>query len=216
MAGPGIEIRISAAPAFDGIIENYNFTEKQVKQIGSAAINRTLATVRSRIVKRLAEKINLRQKDIRDAVTIKKASYENMEGQVNVTRKHVPLFDFVGFRQTKTGVSIQVLKDGPREVLTGTFIATMPTGHEGIFERGSHLPTKGPNVGNPRYTLIPGRRYRAAGRFIIFERFGLSLTGYLAETPQFVAEEQENAGDVLLKNVASQIERRLAQNKAAE
>ena len=78
--------------------------------------------------------------------------------------KRIPLFDF-GARQTKRGVSYNL---GGRKTLAGAFIATMPTGHEGVFMR------------------------KGANRLPIQERFGPSLGHVFAKyRPLGVARVQE-------------------------
>jgi hypothetical protein len=200
--GDPFQIRVTIQPPLEEIAARYNFTERQVKQIGSAAINRTVTSVQSRVVKRLAAEINLRQKDIRPQVRITKANYDKLEGKVTVSRKPVPLIDFIGTRQTKAGVSVQVRRGGERQVLKGTFLARMKTSHLGVFERRRKAGKR--QAGGPRF-----------GRLPIDERFGLTLTGYLSHAPAVITEEQQAAADLLQKNVDSQIQRRLAERKPA-
>ncbi len=198
MADAPFQVTATVTPSLDDIAERYRFTPLQVQQIGSAAINRSLATVNTSVVRRLAGAINLAPQTIRESVAVHRASYERLQGDVTVSRKPVPLIDFIGPQQTPDGVSVLVRKGDPRQVLRGTFIATMATGHVGIFERrfeGGKGVFEGPRV--PR---LP-----------IFERFGLTLTGYLTNAPEVVADEQAKAGSTLAKNVASQVSRRLAQ-----
>jgi len=62
--------------------------------------------------------------------------------QMAVTGKEIPLGRYPS-RQTKRGVSVQVNK-GRRKLIEGAFIATMHTGHVGVFMRegASRLPIK--------------------------------------------------------------------------
>lgn len=220
-----LSVRVTLRPSFDGLMSRFGFTPKQVEQIGVSAGNRSLTTVRASVVRRLGAKINITQTEIKKSVLIDRFAPGKLQGSVEVIRKPIPLFAFRGTYQTRAGVSVLVDKDRGREILKGTFIATMKSGHEGVFERGAHAPTEGPNAGavlkrrgkygrvagDPRYFVIPGREsYRSVGRFVIVERFGLTLTGYLSHAPEVVADEQAKAGDILRKNLLSQIKRRLA------
>lgn len=219
-----LAVQVRVEPSLDTIAARFHLTELQVKQIGSGAINRSLPTIRSRFVKLIAAQINMRQADIRPLLLLKKANYERLSGAVTISRKQISLMKFIGTRETPEGVRVQVRK-GRSELLKGTFEATMhnPTSdgvgadHIGVFERASHLPTKGPHehernmAGGPKYRLIPDREYRAAGRFAIMERFGLTLTGYLTNAAAQLEQMQTDAGDVLGKNIASQLKRRLAE-----
>ena len=199
MANPA-QITLRVTPGLDGLQEQYLLSDKQVRQIGSGAINRTLPAVRTRATRRLAEEINLRQKDIRDQISIKPASEAKLEGSVTVSRKPVPLIDFIGTRETRDGVSVQLRRGGRREVLKGTFIARMKSGHEGVFERRYKA---GRNV-------FEGPRF---GRLPIEERFGLTLTGYLSHAQTVLDELKANAGDLLANAIANQVSRRLAEKR---
>jgi hypothetical protein len=220
-----LKITVTAQPMLDEVARQYNLTPREVQQVGSAAINRTLTTVRASVARRLADAINLRSRDIKAGMSVHKANFESLAGDVTVSRTPVNLIDFIGTRQTKTGVSVLVRKGDARQVLAGTFIATMRSGHVNVFERGNKLPGEGPNAaaelirsgkhgrvaGDERYYIIPGRDYRSASRFIIVKRLGLTLTGYLSHAPTVVSEEQAKAGETLGKNILSQLSRRLAQ-----
>lgn len=205
-----LRIIVDAAPTMAQLVAKYNLSSREVKQIGTSAINRSLTSIRSRVVKRLAGEINMLQRDIRDSVTINKANYDKLTGAVTVSKKPVPLIDFIGTVQNKVGVSVLVRKSEGRQMLKGAFIQTMPTGHVGVFERLNHLATKGPNAGIGGLTTWDGRLYRKAWRFAIGERFGLTLTGYLTNAPAVVAEETAAASEIFQKNLMSQLSRRLA------
>jgi hypothetical protein len=195
--GTPFKVTVGITPSLEEIAEKYRFTPRQVQQIGTVAVNRSLATANTSIVRRLAGAINIDRKTIGESIAVRKATYEKLSGSVTVSRRPVPLIDFIGTVQTPAGVSVLVRKDGPRQILGGTFIATMKTGHAGVFERrfeGSKA-------------VYAGRR---VPRLPIFERFGLTLAGYLANAPQVVAEEQAKAGQSLGKNVLSQVSRHLA------
>ena len=218
-------VSVSAKPALDDLAKQHNLTPREVTQIGVSAINRSSTTVRANLTRRLTAEINLRAGDIRPLLSISNATESKLEGSVTVNRKPVPLIKFIGARQVKGkptgvktpiqirpgvwrmielteggGVSVKVFKNEPRELLGGAFIATMKSGHEGIFERrfeaGRHTYS-GPRV----------------DRLKIEERFGPTLTGYIANAPQVAAEEQAKAIDVLMKNIQSQLQRRLALRK---
>ena len=69
-------------------------------------------------------------------------SKEDLVWRMDVSGKPVPLADFP-YRQTKTGVIVQV-NQGQRKLVRGAFVATMRSGHVGIFRRvnKARLPIK--------------------------------------------------------------------------
>ena len=225
MADP-VQITVQIRPPLGDVAEQYGFSPRMVRRIGADAVNRTLPTVRSRVSFALADKINLPRTQILDQLQVTRATPETLSGRVSVSRNPIALSKFKGTRQLKAGVRVEVMRGKP-ELLKGTFLSQLKSGHTGVFERGMKLPTGGPNAGarlvrhgkdgrkpgDPKYRLIPGRQYRAAGRLTIVERFGITLTGYLQHTPQLIADEQAASADALAKNLASQISRRDAERK---
>lgn len=195
-----IRVNVVLKPSFESIVKRYDFTPRQVQQIGSVAINRTLTTERSHIVKTLATKINMRQKDIRDLIIPHNANYNSLRGDLTISRKAIPLIDFIGTRETRHGVTFQTLKNRPRMIVEDAFIATMKSGHTGVFERRRRAGKYA--AFGPRMNRLP-----------IDERYGRTLTGYLHDAPAVVEAEQAVAGDTLRKNVLSQIQRRLAEKE---
>jgi hypothetical protein len=97
---------------------------------------------------------------IKQKITISHASIGQPTVTLRVYKKSIPLIHFSA-RQTQSGVSVNV-KNG-RKIIYGAFIATMPTGHKGVFVRvgdkhkknskgiRSGLPIKelfGPSIGS--------------------------------------------------------------------
>lgn len=74
----------------------------------------------------------IKAKTVKEQIVIVKATASTMTAIVKVRGKPVPLMEF-NARQTKAGVSVKV--KGARKVIKGAFIATMPTGHVGVFTR---------------------------------------------------------------------------------
>jgi hypothetical protein len=165
----------------------------------AAAINRTLTTGRSRIVRRVRAEVNIKAKDAREAVRIRKATAAGTpEGFIVLSKRPIPLYDF-GAKPGKRGVSVKVRKRAGREVLRGTFVAAMRSGHKGVFER----------------KLVGGPGGRRVGRLPIVERHGPSLLGVFTGAPGVAAEELAAIGDVLQKNLASQVDRLLGRKRGS-
>lgn len=91
-----------------------------------------------------------------------------LEATITVKGKGFPLYLFDP-RQTKAGVSVSV--KGRRFIIPGTFIATMPNGHTGIFARGAY-GGKGANFRSAVRTF--GRFSFGKGRLPINELYTLS------------------------------------------
>jgi len=96
------------------------------------AVNRTLSTVKTATVRGLVAAVGLRNKDVTPAIAIKRATFSNQIGTLTVTGKRIPLIAF-GARQTKAGVTYR-LPSG-RGLIPSGFLATMKSGHRGVFAR---------------------------------------------------------------------------------
>lgn len=69
---------------------------------------------------------------IKSQIKVRKAGAGNPVAVVRCYGKVIPMIEF-GARQTRDGVSVSV-KHG-RKIIKGAFIATMPSGHKGVFVR---------------------------------------------------------------------------------
>ena len=80
------------------------------------------ARSRRRQVRELAKTINVRSGDIRKEI-VTKAQPTPAQPRVvfEVRSKGIPLAAFIGTRQTKKGVTVQVLKGSPRKTLRAAF-----------------------------------------------------------------------------------------------
>jgi len=75
---------------------------------------------------------NIKASAVKKSFTIKRAVKGNLVVVLKATGRPIALINY-GARGTKAGVSVQV-KAG-RTVLRHAFMATMPNGHRGVFER---------------------------------------------------------------------------------
>lgn len=108
----------------------------------------------------------LKVSDIKKGLTIYRASAANLTATVVASGKPIPLIAY-GAKQTARGVSVSVLNG--RKVITQVFIATMPSGHTGVFERLRNTHKKKQVNGRTRWTGLP-----------IKELFGPSIPDGLA------------------------------------
>ena len=125
------------------------FPRNSLPKVMSRGLNRTATEARTRASRLLSQKIGVKVKDIRERVTLQRASYSKWRSFVKISRRRIPLISF-GARQTKKGVTYK--KEGERVLIRHAFKATMKSGHTGIFKRkfSSRLPIselRGPSLG---------------------------------------------------------------------
>lgn len=146
--------------------------EKGIEKAVSRAINKTAVSARTKIVRRIARETSLKQKIIRRAVTLRRASYRVWQAVVGIRGKPMPLVWFHA-RQTKAGVTYKLRKGEPRKTALHAFLARMPSGWFGVFRR----------KGRPR---LP-----------IEQLFGPSVREIFAGAPGLVEETVRETGEKL-------------------
>ncbi|AEV37543.1 prophage LambdaW5, minor tail protein Z [Pseudovibrio sp. FO-BEG1] len=107
------------------------------------ALKHTTAIAKTRVVRKSAASTGMRQKDIR-SVTVAVNTGADI-ASVIMRSGWIPLYQLGSVRQTRDGVSVR--NWGTHQ---GTFLATMASGHTGVFKRSSaaRLPVRelwGPN-----------------------------------------------------------------------
>jgi hypothetical protein len=75
---------------------------------------------------------NMKIGEIKKGIKVRKATKSELRASVIASGKPIPLIQYSA-RETAKGVSVSVLKG--RKVIAGAFIATMPSGHKGVFVR---------------------------------------------------------------------------------
>lgn len=199
----GIALTINAAQITKLTTELAEIRNGVPKAITSA-VNKTLTTGRSMVVKRLAAEINLKQKEIRDTIGIKKATYDTLQGVITISRKGISLMKFAPKPSAPVlnrtalmklkGVSVKTRRGKGRELLAHTFVARMKSGHVGVFER-------------------KGRGTNRTKRLPLHERFGPTPQGVFEKAPGITTDVMSGLTDTLAKNLDSQIDRLLLRKK---
>lgn len=125
------------------------------------ALNRAINSARTAMVREIAKDTGLKSKDVRDALVMRETGGTHFEVSLSASKKRIPLFNFrakgpVPSRGKGRGVTYKL--PGGQGRLEHAFIATMRSGHTGVFAR---TPGK----------FMAGRGRRQA----IHEKFGPSL-----------------------------------------
>lgn len=105
---------------------------RALRKAGSTA----LRDMRSEASKRIRARKRIKSRYIRDAIKPRRAKgsdISRMEWALDVSADPVPLVAYP-HRQTKKGVSVEVNR-GKRTLVAGSFVATMKSGHKGVFRR---------------------------------------------------------------------------------
>lgn len=98
-----------------------------------SAINKVLRSCRTEANRLLRESYRLSKSDIDKVMSLKLSTGSNLTGQLIVGGQRFKLYAFPS-RQLKIGVKVTITKRSPK-TLPHRFIATMQSGHTGIFQR---------------------------------------------------------------------------------
>lgn len=113
--------------------------KKVLPRAAATALNKTAEEVRTSTVKELSKEIGgevgLKQTGIKRLIEILKASPSNLIAVLIPSGKRPKLINFIGVKQIAQGVAARI--KGKRVLHQGAFIATMPSGHKGVFVRRS-------------------------------------------------------------------------------
>ncbi|MEJ1409384.1 MAG: hypothetical protein RPU60_04085 [Candidatus Sedimenticola sp. (ex Thyasira tokunagai)] len=104
------------------------------KALGTS-INRTATHTRSQVSTKAREKTTVKAKYAKKGITIPyRATSVKLHSKVVISGKRIPLIGYAT-RQTKKGVSGRIYKSEPIILRPRAFIATMKSGHKGVFWR---------------------------------------------------------------------------------
>jgi hypothetical protein len=106
--------------------------KRALRKAGATA----LRDMRAEASKRIRQRKRIKGRYIQRALTMRRpkgGDIAGMEWAIDVSGEPVPLVAYP-HRQTKKGVSAEVNR-GKRTLLKGAFVATMRSGHKGVFRR---------------------------------------------------------------------------------
>ena len=122
-------------------------------------VNSALTRSIPRINKRIKERYNISQKYLsRQAVVSPKANSGSLYGGIKINENRLPV---IAFKPKQSGSSSSVaIHKGKTTMIRHAFVATMSSGHKGVFSRGRY---------QKRIGFVPGREKTASGKIRITE-----------------------------------------------
>jgi hypothetical protein len=140
------------------------------------SLNRAIKSGSTLMVRAIAQDTGLRSTDVRKALPITEATISRPVAQLAASLKRIPLIQWKA-RQTRRGVSYR-LKGGQGRH-PHAFLATMKSGHEGVFARRGRARLEIDEQFGPSLGLV-FRKYRPEGEARVVEMFRTNLDHELA------------------------------------
>lgn len=139
----------------------------QILRATAQAINGVMGKgVIPRIKKGVKEQYNIKQKYLnRMAVVFPKAYGNRLYAGIKLNYSPIPIIGF-GPKQTQSNISVSIHK-GKTVVIHNSFIATMSTGHKGVYSRGQYVKKRGfvPEKEKTKYGKIRITELKTASPF---------------------------------------------------
>ena len=200
MSAFSIQINQEDMKAVRGMLDGI---EKSISLVTMRSINKTLTGVKTDASSAIREKLNVKKSAVDETFKITKATTLNLAAKFQSTGKPLSLTDFIGTRQVQNGVSVQVRKDKSRTILQRGFIATMKSGHEGVFWRDWQWHNK-PSAKLNRF--IPYARLPKIYRLPIQEGYAPRVPDYLGDKGPIMKTVLTKANERLHNNLEHELD----------
>lgn len=188
-----VDIRHNINQAVDQLAK---FSRDMADKAVTRAINKTAQQAKTSAGREIKDQYQISTRVIGRSISIRRAGRGVMQAVITATGKPLPLIAFQAKKDSR-GVSVQI--KGRRVVVPHAFIATMKSGHKGVFARGGY---KG---GFERNGKQFGRFQFGKQRFPIGELFTFSV-------PQGFSNKMVK--DKVVKRINEQFPKVLAQEIA--
>lgn len=110
--------------------------QKDINLFMRKALNDTAKLMKEPIKDNLKSKYKIKTAPINKSLYIRKATTNNLTAYIGSKGPRLNVLDFSA-RQNKKGVNAVIKLDSPKHELLHYFIATMKSGHRGVFKRSS-------------------------------------------------------------------------------
>ena len=109
---------------------------KIVPTASSRALNKTAAQAKTQAARAIRDQYNISSRLIGRHIRLHRSTPATLTASVSAEGEKLPVVAF-GARQTKRGVTVQI-KRGARRLIRSAFLATLRSGHRGVFARGHY------------------------------------------------------------------------------
>lgn len=144
---------VTAKLDIDGALRKLGATRIGTTEAITRALNKTAITARADAARNIRDAgYGIKVSSVKGAISIRRATNQDLKAIVTATGSPIPLINY-GARQTSKGVSVNV-KNG-RKVIAHAFIATMASGHQGVFARQGKTHKKVMRRGRTYWSGLP-------------------------------------------------------------
>lgn len=181
-----------------------------IAKVTTRALNKVATSSRQEISVEVRKHLNIKAGELKKRnITLRKASYRRQSATIGIRGSRIPL-EKLSARQTKKGVTYKIGKVGPRKLAQRAFIATMKSGHRGVFKRVAIMNQDTPNKDQVWFMppWSPSFDESQSKRLPITELKGPSV-------PQVFQDIAEFSKSVHERKISTNLERELARQVQA-
>ena len=120
---------------------------KETERALTSALNTSARKVRTEAVKIIQQELNVKTGSATKAIKVQRAYRGSSVASLQISGWPIPMIGYLGTTQGKKGVSVKVKRFGKRTILKHAFIATMRSGHKGVFWREKSATSRSGLVG---------------------------------------------------------------------
>jgi hypothetical protein len=152
---------------------NIKAFEQRAPAAVARALNRSAISGRAEMVSLIAADMGLKAGVVRGAIRIENASADNLVAKIEARGKRIPIMEFGAkgrepSRGRPPGVRAKSGIGGTQKTYPHAFIATMPGGHRGVFERVPGADRRG---GQPHRSQLPIKELTGPSIVHVFRKF---------------------------------------------
>lgn len=140
------------------------------------SLNKTMTEVKTDISEGVRGVVTADQETVDGKIRISNASLKKLAGQVTLAGNPLPISKFPAIQEPQ-GVLARIYKAQPYRMITSGFLATMKSGHVGVFRRETRISPAGQPV------IRPWKKMPKKYRLPIEEMYGPSLGTILQSAP---------------------------------
>ena len=144
----------------------------KAKPAQERALNRAIASANVAMVRVIANDLGVKQGVVRDRIKIQQATPDRLTARLYANAKRIPLIDFGAKGPEPSrgrGRGVTVKTGSGRRTIANAFIATMRSGHRGVFQRvAGSSGRRGPA---PNRSQLPIRELFGASIWQVFKKF---------------------------------------------
>jgi len=148
-------VRISVRSDMKRTVAEFSLERKKIATATFRALNRALDKVSTEAGREIRKTYNVKQKAITSAFRKRRANRASLTARLLVEGVRIGLIEFAA-RQTKRGVTVQILKHGGRKLVRSAFItASTRNNYRGGGSMGINQVWR--RAGKDRYPIFPLR-----------------------------------------------------------